>query len=98
MSETVLRQTETGFEVSGDMRFSTVTGLLNESLAMFEGRQILEVDLEAVARVDSAGLALLIEWVRRGMKNNTEVQFVSMPDQMKEIARMSGLETILRSV
>jgi len=76
MSETVLRQTETGFGVSGD----------------------LEVDLGAVDRVDSAGLALLIEWMRRGMKNNTEVQFVSMPDQMKEIARMSGLATILRSV
>ena len=98
MSETVLRQTETGFGVSGGMRFSTVTGLLNESLAMFEGRQMLEVDLGAVDRVDSAGLALLIEWMRRGMKNNTEVQFVSMPDQMKEIARMSGLATILRSV
>jgi phospholipid transport system transporter-binding protein len=98
MSGTVLRQTETGFGVSGDMMFSTVTGLLNESLAMFEGRQILEVDLGAVARVDSAGLALLIEWMSRGIKNNTEVRFVSVPGQMKEIARMSGLETILRSV
>lgn len=98
MSETVLRQTETGFGVSGDMRFSTVTGLLNESLTMFEGQQILEINLGAVARVDSAGLALLIEWMNRGVKNNTEVRFVSMPDQMKEIARMSGLETMLSPV
>ena len=50
------------FELSGDVGFADAGRLLAEGDAAFRGLGAVDVDLARVARVDSAGLALLLEW------------------------------------
>jgi ABC-type transporter Mla MlaB component len=49
------------FELSGDVGFADAARLLTEGDAAFAGLDRVDVDLARVARVDSAGLALLLE-------------------------------------
>jgi len=50
-----------------------------------------------VTRSDSAGLALLIEWLRESERYGKSVTFLNMPAQMQSISRLCGLDGILPS-
>ena len=52
-------------------------------------------DLAGVERADSAGLALLIEWMRRARRAGRPVRFLNLPPQMLEIARAASLDRVL---
>ncbi|MDH3871274.1 MAG: STAS domain-containing protein, partial [Gammaproteobacteria bacterium] len=52
------------WRLSGELGFGTVSRMLKESRAGFLDAGDIEVDLSGVTRADSAGLALLIEWLR----------------------------------
>lgn len=82
--------------VVGEMGFAQVSTLLVASQPAFaaDGER-LEVDLAGVTRADSAGLALLIEWMRRARGAGKTIVFRSVPDQLRAIARVSDLEDIL---
>jgi len=51
------------FSLSGHMSFDTAGHILRESEEMFEEHTRIEVDLFEVTETDSAGLALLLEWI-----------------------------------
>ena len=51
--------------------------------------------LKGVTRADSAGLALLLEWLRRSERAGCSISFVNVPEQLMSIARICGLEGIL---
>lgn len=82
--------------VDGELTFATVTAVLEQSrplLASAEGR--VAVELSAVERVDSAGLALLIQWVRMAREHGVEIMFRHIPEQLLAIAHASDLDEIL---
>ena len=51
-------------QVGGELIFSTVNEILEQAETVFEPIAILDIDLAQVERSDSAGLALLIHWIR----------------------------------
>ncbi len=53
------------------------------------------VDLREVERSDSAGVALLVAWMRSARQAQRDIRFLNMPSQMLNIARVSGLDAIL---
>ncbi len=55
----------------------------------------IEIDLKGVTRADSAGLALLVEWLRAAERAGKSISFVNVPVQLSSIARISGLDEIL---
>ena len=55
----------------------------------------LTFDLTGVTRVDSAGLALLLEWLREAQRRGKEIHFQNIPAQLAAIAKVSGLNGIL---
>ena len=64
MSEFTLEDRGDGhFALSGEMTFDTAEKILDASGDMFDEHTQLEVDLSGVTDSDSAGLALLLEWV-----------------------------------
>lgn len=83
------------FKVRGTLNADTVTGLLERSEAAFRGTGSLEFDLAEVPDGDSAGLALLIEWLRLGKQHQRTVQFENVPEQIAALARISEVETLL---
>jgi len=84
--------------LKGDMTFVTVGDALQESYNYFSGDERLRVDLRGVRRVDSAGLALLIEWLRRMRGEQREVQFMNFPDRLEGRAQVSGVGEILNDI
>ena len=97
MSECSLRLDDiTGLlHVSGELTFATVNDILGPAQNLFESITDLDIDLADVTRSDSAGLALLIDWMRRAKTDNKKIVFHNIPAQMLAIANASGLDELL---
>lgn len=81
--------------VSGDLTIDAVPDYLKQSEELFSELSVLRIDLSAVSRSDSAGLALLIRWMREALASDKNIVFEQMPQQMLAMAKASGLDTIL---
>jgi phospholipid transport system transporter-binding protein len=82
--------------VSGELSYATVPELLERGAALLAGRSArVRLDLGGVIRADSAGLALLIEWLRIARGRRADIEFRNIPPQMLVIARVSGLDRML---
>ena len=85
------------YAISGELSFDSVSALLAESrTTLFAAPAVeLEVDLGEVSRADSAGLALLVEWMRMAAAQATPIRFSHLPPQLLAIARAGELEGLL---
>ncbi len=84
-----------GFLLTGALTFETVPALWRQSVALFDNSDSVTLDLHGITHTDSAGLALLIEWLRIARGKNRAIVFKNIPPQMMAIAKVSGLEQIL---
>ncbi|MGB5449366.1 MAG: STAS domain-containing protein [Woeseiaceae bacterium] len=83
------------FVLSGDMTFDTVDKILKASEAPFEQHSQLEIDLSGVTNSDSAGLALLLEWVTWANHTVREIRFTGMPERVMAIAKTTEVDGLL---
>ncbi len=91
-----MKATEVGnYLLTGELVFDTVTSCLHKSLTIFDSLPKVCFDLAGISRADSAGLALIIEWLREAKKRRVELTLVNVPEQLKTLARVSGVEEIL---
>lgn len=81
--------------VSGNLTIDDVPDYLQQSESLFSELASLRIDLSAVTRSDSAGLALLIRWMREARASDKNIVFEQMPAQMLAMAEASGLDVIL---
>ena len=77
--------------VSGALVFDTVQTLRDSSFPLLSQSSDLIFDLAHVTRTDSAGLALLIFWMRETAYRNTSIKFENIPTQLADIAHLCGL-------
>ena len=84
------------FLVEGELNMITVPTLLQSMTSQFpaSGSEI-HIDLAGVTRSDSAGLALLVEWLREAESREISMRFHNLPHQLQEIARVSDLLPLL---
>jgi len=83
------------FALEGEMTFGTAAAILRESIEHFADHTLLEVDLGGVTKTDSAGLALLLEWITWANHTVREIRFTNMPDKVTAIARVTEVEDLL---
>lgn len=83
------------FEILGELSFQTAATALEKSKAVFSKHSIIEIDLAGVTRADSAGLALMLEWVNRARNNAHDLRFTNIPAQIISIAQISEVEDML---
>jgi phospholipid transport system transporter-binding protein len=96
MSEYTLEDRGEGrFALSGEMSFDTAERILKESGEPFEEHTQLEIDLSGVTLSDSAGLALLLEWVTWANHTVREIRFTGMPERVLAIAKTTEVEGLL---
>lgn len=97
MSRAVINKLDSHhFQVEGELNFATTPELLQSMLSQFPSidREV-HIDLEGVTRSDSAGLALLVEWLRLAQEQGVTLRFHNLPTQLREIARVSDLLPLL---
>jgi phospholipid transport system transporter-binding protein len=82
-------------KMAGELTFSTVGTALTETEELFTSITDLDIDLADVSHSDSAGLALLVHWVRTAKTNNKKIVFHNIPSQILSIADASGLDKLL---
>lgn len=83
------------YRVEGTLDLSSVSILLGSEAGMFgPGRETI-IDLSGVGRADSAGVALLIEWLRRARQRGGEIRYAAVPAQMQAIIGLCDLDGLL---
>lgn len=83
------------FALTGPVTFATAGGLLQAGQAQFGAHSAIAVNLKGVSRVDSAGLALLLEWLRQARADGRSMTFTALPDKLLAIARLSGVDGLI---
>ncbi len=85
------------FALHGALGFETVDELLRESKDRFADYSIITIDFTGVTDSDSAGLALLLEWVNWAKHYVREIHYENIPRQITAIAEISEVDTMLRA-
>jgi phospholipid transport system transporter-binding protein len=55
----------------------------------------LQIDCEGITASDSAGLAVLIEWLAEANRRGRTITFVNIPPGIQAAARISDVESLL---
>jgi phospholipid transport system transporter-binding protein len=85
------------YAVRGALTFGTARRALAAGLRAFVSAPgPLEVDLSAVSASDSAGLAVLIEWLAWARREGREIRLANIPEALCAIARICEIEDLLR--
>jgi phospholipid transport system transporter-binding protein len=83
--------------VSGPMTFVSVPALFAGSSGWFAAGRDITIDLAQVTQADSAGLALLVEWLRQARRAQCRARFINIPPQMQVLIRVNCLQGTLIS-
>jgi phospholipid transport system transporter-binding protein len=90
------RVSENQFAVSGELNMQTVPAVARTAAGFLQDcRGDVTIDLSAVSRADSAGLALMVDWLRLARRYQFTLQFKNLPEQLLRIAKVSELHEIL---
>ena len=85
--------------LSGDLTFATATALFTRMMAVSKHHGMpRSLDLADVRRIDSAGLALLLEWqsaFRKQADTSSLMEIRNPPDALVKIARLCDAEEYL---
>lgn len=85
----------TSIRISGELNADSVPARLRESTRWFEPGATVAVDLADVTRADSAGVALLLDWLRQARAAQAELTFRNPPAQMLAIIDFCALGEII---
>lgn len=85
------------FAVRGAMTFETAVRLHAAGLAALGAstEPTLELDCAAVGNADSAGLAVLVDWLAWARASGRTLRLKNVPAKLLDIARISELDELL---
>lgn len=91
-----MRRRDDAIEVAGPLTFDTVPRVHADTAGWFRsGAGEITVDLAGVSRADSAGLALLVEWLRLAKAAGRDLRLANVPEQLRSIVRVNNLSEAL---
>ncbi|MDX9766411.1 MAG: STAS domain-containing protein [Ectothiorhodospiraceae bacterium] len=95
MSEARLEPAGDGrWRLAGELSFASVGSLLPDGRELLNGGEVV-LDLSGVTRADSAGVALLVEWLRQARAAGVTLRYAGLPPQMRSLIDLSDLDDIL---
>jgi phospholipid transport system transporter-binding protein len=89
------------FAASGALTFATARNARDSGLAVFRASNSpqIQVDCAGIAASDSAGMAVLLDWLAFAKRSGKSLRYTGLPEQVQEIARISDvLELLERGV
>jgi phospholipid transport system transporter-binding protein len=79
----------------GELSFATAGQALRAGLVLLPSGRPCTIDLAGITAADSAGLAVLIEWLSVAATRGSELVFDAVPGQLRAIARISDVEDLI---
>ena len=96
LSETPFARGDEGYRLQAPLLFATVASLRDQGLALIEAAgPELRLDLSAVSAADSAGLALLVDWLACARRAGKRLFYVRAPAALLALARLSEAAPLL---
>jgi len=83
------------WSVSGELTFATVPAVQDSSPGWFDAPPA-DLDLGGIDRMDSAGIALVMEWARRAALAGREMRLVNVPEGLAALAQTTRLSRLLK--
>ena len=96
--EASIRLTQKGLKLRGNLVFATVAKLLETTIPLlknFDGDSI-EIDVSGIKHMDSAGVALLVEWQRFCLEHHKSCRFTGIHGQGASLLETYKLQDILQ--
>jgi phospholipid transport system transporter-binding protein len=88
----IIDQGAGNFIIDGDLTFSTIDKKTVKSFDFLKTAKHITIDLSRVTSTDSAGLALMIEWIKYTRDHKIQLHFKNIPKQLLNLARLSGFD------
>jgi len=90
----VIRRESGRIVVSGPVTLANVAAVLEEARAHLE-EGVRTVDLGEVTDMDSSLLAAMLAWLREARRRERELVFANVPESLRTIARLYGVDSLL---
>ena len=92
-----IAKSEQGMEISGLLVFSNVSDLLEQGNKVLQQHQSesFVINCKEMLRIDSAGIALLIEWQRQCKNINKVCQFINLSKQAQALIEAYRLQFLI---
>lgn len=81
--------------VSGELDFFNIVSVYQKSLMELRKSSCWKFDFVNLKSSNSAGLALIIEWIKLAKKNNIEIKFINLSEEFLSIAEISGIDQLI---
>ena len=97
MQAKIITNENSNYAIEGELNNQTVPEVAQQLVALITSNssENMTFDLSSVSRSDSAGVALLIDVMQQAKQADLTLLFSNLPQQMKDIAGLSGLLDIL---
>ena len=93
MSEIIASEKDR-YQVVGPLTYDTVLSYIDFPQQWLSGQDNLTVNLEKVTKTDSAGVALLLEWMQKARALDRKIIFLDVPAKLHDLIRVNGLSSL----
>ena len=90
----MITRAEGRMQVSGAVTIETATALFEEGLKS-PANSNLEVDFSQLDKVDSAAVSLMLVWLREARRDNVNLSFSNVPENLSSLAKLYGVADLL---
>lgn len=81
-------------ELCGVVTIDNVVGLTQQGIALLSDRSLI-IDLAKVTEMDSTIVSMLLEWLRVAHKNECNLQFINLPDNLRSLVQLYGVADVI---
>jgi len=92
----VIRRENDSLVLEGAVTLDTVAVLV-DAVDEHLRQGVRVVDFREVTEVDSAAVALALEWLRRAEESKTALRLANLPEAMQNLAKLYGVSELLQS-
>lgn len=97
MSATLQRVSDDRWRLTGRLDFETVPELRPRIREALRPSERVTLDLSGVTHTNSAGVALVIQWLEDARKDGASIEVINPPQAFSELAGLSNIESLLAS-
>ncbi|MCK5870223.1 anti-anti-sigma factor [Methylococcaceae bacterium CS5] len=90
----ILSLSKGNYIIKGDLTFSTIDKSAIKALKFEQSDTAINIDLQQLRKIDSAGLALLIEWIKFARTYQIDLKFEHIPAQLFALAKLCDMTEI----
>ena len=87
-----VEKTPSGLAFFGDIDHQSIPGLMQRLPAV--DASSVEFDLSACDKIDSAGLAFMIDWGNRHLSSEQKISLRGVSPQLRRLIEIMGLESV----